>query len=186
MVVGRVEYLTDDLCHSALLHGAHIFPFVKQFHIQTGGFGAPQAQDRNAFPVLPRNHQVVGNGFDDGSTFVLDIVMATVPPGDDFAVKGNIHRLFGVVHKPHLATGKPEVGGFGLPAVHDPLTENAVLIANGVAHGRVTIGCQTVQIASRQTTQTPVAQTGVGFLIKHFIQFYVKVRQGLREGIHQP
>ena len=67
--------------------------------------------------------------------------------------------------QPDFAAGKPEIGHFGLPAVHQLLLEDAGFIKNGIAHGRITLRGKAVQIAGGKPAEAAVAEARVGFTV---------------------
>ena len=87
--------------------------------------------------------------------------------------------------QPHLTAGQPVVGALLLPAVHDLLLEDAVLVQDGVAGAADAGGGHAVQIAGSQTAQTAVAQTCIGLFLKNAVQIDVGVGQCLLSNLVQ-
>ena len=112
-------------------------------------------------------------------------VVLVVPLLLDVAAKADFHGAFGHLLQPDAAAGQPGVGQLGLPAVHQLLAEQAVLVPQGVAHGRVALGGQAVHKAGGQAAQAAVAQARVGLLLVEVIQLDAVVRQGLAEVLLQ-
>ena len=93
------------------------------------------------------------------------MVEAAFPRLDGLTVKADLLCLIGVALDPDLTAGQPVVGSLLLPAVHDLLLEDAVLIQDGVAGAGDAVGGHAVQIAGGQTAQTAVAQARIGLLL---------------------
>ena len=104
---------------------------------------------------------------------------AVVPVLVDLAVKADLHSLIRVTLQPHLTAGQPVVGALLLPAVHDLLLEDAVLVQDGVAGAADAGGGHAVQIAGCQTAQTTVAQTGIGLFLEDAVDVDVSSGQSL-------
>ena len=104
---------------------------------------------------------------------------AVVPVLVDLAVKAHFHSLIGVALQPDLTAGQPVVGTLLLPAVHDLLLEDAVLVQDGVAGAADAGGGHAVQIAGSQTAQTAVAQTCIRLFLKDAVNADISVGQGL-------
>ena len=99
----------------------------------------------------------------------------------DAAVEVDFHGALGHPLHPHVAAGQPGVGQLGLPAVHQLLAEQAVLVPQGVAHGGVPLGGQAIHKAGGQAAQAAVAQARVGLLLVEVLQLDAVVGQGLLE-----
>ncbi len=110
---------------------------------------------------------------------MLKIMVVVLPIFVYLPVKANLNRLVGNGNKPRAAAGKPVIGKLGLPAVNYFLFEDTVLIAYGIACCGIIAGCQTVHIASRQSAQTAVAETRVGFLLINSVQLYAHIPESL-------
>ena len=82
---------------------------------------------------------------------------AALPGLNGLTVKADLLRLVGVALDPDLTAGQPVVSGLLLPAVHNLLLEDAVLIQDGIAGAGDAVGGHAVQIAGGQTAQTAVA-----------------------------
>ena len=107
---------------------------------------------------------------------------AVIPVLADLAVKADLDGLIGVALQPDLTTGQPVVSALLLPAVHDLLLENAVLVQDGVAGAG---GGHAVQIAGSQTAQTAVAQACIGLFLKDALDVDVGICQHLLGNIFQ-
>ena len=101
------------------------------------------------------------------------------------SAKANITGKLGAIDLPDMTFTEPIVGPFHLPAVIDGLPEHAISIAQAVTcYGQ----CQcraTVQKTGGQSTQTPIAQTGIVFQSLHLFQSNTQLSQRLTELIGQ-
>ena len=177
VVVVGVEDLADEFRRGVLADGVAVLAGVEALHVEIGGLGLPQAQLGHALPVVALDIHVAGHGDDAGVVLVDDVVEAALPALFDLAVKLDFNALVGMALQPHLAAGQPVVGFFLLPAVHDLLLENAVLVEDGVAGAGNAGGGHAVQIAGGQTAQTAVAQARVRLFVVDVLQLDVRVRQ---------
>ena len=165
VVIVGVQDLGNQLGRSRLADGGVVVAGVEAAHIKAGGLSLPQTQFGNAVAAVTGHIHIVGHGDDRVIILVLDVVEAALPGLDSLAVKTDLLGLIGMALDPDLTAGQPVVGSFLLPAVHDLLLENAVLIQDGVAGAGDAVSSHAVQIAGSQAAQTAVAQAGIGFLI---------------------
>ncbi len=93
------------------------------------------------------------------------MVVLVVPVLGQVALEVDVDNSVGLLNKPAFAAGEPVVGKLGLPAVLDLLLENAVLIADRVAHSGISVGSETVQIAGGKSAQTAVSKTCVRLIL---------------------
>ena len=186
VVVVGVEDLADELRRGVLADGVAVLAGVEALHVEVRRFGLPQAQLGNAGPVVALNVHVAGHGDDAVVVLVDDVVEAALPALLDLAVKLDLDALVGVALQPHLTAGQPVVGLFLLPAVHDLLLEDAVLVQDGVAGAGDAGGGHAVQVAGGQTAQAAVAEARVGLFVVDALQLDVGVRQNGLGHIRQP
>ena len=177
MVVVGVEDLGDQLGRSALADGGVVVAGVEAAHVKAGRLGLPQTQLGHALGAVAGHIHVVGHGDDAVVVLVLDMVEAAVPGLDGLAVEADLLGLVGVGLDPHLAAGQPVVGSLLLPAIHDLLLEDAVLIQDGIAGARDAVGGHAVQVAGGQAAQAAVAKARVGFLGIDVVDLDVSVGQ---------
>ena len=179
MVIVGVQHLGNQLCIGVLAHCSVVVAQREAGHIKIGGLCLPQTQLGNALAVVALHIHVGRNGHDAVVVGVLDVVEAVVPVLTDLAVKTDLHGLIRVALQPHLTAGQPVVGTLLLPAVHDLLLEDAVLVQDGVAGAADAGGGHAVQIAGSQTAQTAVAQTCIRLFLKDAVNADISVGQGL-------
>jgi len=179
MVVVGVQHLGDELGVGVLAHGGVVVAQREAGHIKIGGLCLPQTQLGNALAVVALHIHVGGNGHDAVVVGVLDVVEAVVPVLVDLAVKADLHSLVRVALQPDLAAGQPVVGTLLLPAVHDLLLEDTVLVQDGVTSAADAGGGHAVQVAGSQTAQTAVAQACIGLFLKDAVNVDVSIRQSL-------
>ena len=163
MVVGGVENLGNGLGHGVMLQGADIVAPGEGRHIEaTGLLRAPQGQLVDLVGAVAGDKQVMGNRHNRAVVHMGHPELAVVVPLPGFAAQAHLHGVIFPGLEPHVAHIEPVVGELHLPAVHDLLAENAELIADGKARGRVFAAGEAVHIAGSQAAQTAVAQTRVG------------------------
>ena len=138
MIVRRIENLGNDFRLVFFLHAAQVVSLGKQLHIEVRDIPcSPQAQNGNGVAVFARNHHIVRNGLDLFIPAVSNVQTVFRPVFLDPAVELYGKRFIASLREPDLAAGKPDVGKLSLPAVHDFLLEQAVIIANGIPHRRI-------------------------------------------------
>ena len=179
VVIVGVQDLGDQLCGSRLADSGVIVAGVEAAHIKAGCLGLPQAQLGNALRAVTGNVHIVGNSNDRVVVFVLDMVETALPGLDSLAVKADLLCLVGVGFDPHLAAGQPVVSGFLLPAVHDLLLEDAVLIQNRIAGAGDAVGSHAIQVAGSQTAQAAVAEACIRLLLINGVDLDIGVSQNL-------
>jgi len=179
-VVVGIENLGDDLRQLALLHGLHVLAAVEVAHVDlVDGLGAPGAQEVDLGAVIAHHGDVVGHGLHGLVVQVAVVGAAVVLIGFDAAAEVDLHRVLGVGDLPDVAAGQPVVGYLHLVAVHQPLAEQAELIADGATHGGQLQRGQGIQEAGRQAAQAAVAQAGLRLLLEHDGAVDAQLVQGL-------
>ena len=179
VVVVGVQDLADQLGGGVLGDGAAVIARVEAAHIKVRGLGLPQAQLGHAVSIVALHVHIAGHGQNAVVVHVLHVVEVAVPGLLDLAVKANFHGLVGVALQPDLAAGQPVVGPLLLPAVHDLLLEDAVLVQNAVTGAGNAGGGHAVQIAGGQAAQAAVAQAGVRLFLIDGLQLDVGLGQRL-------
>ena len=99
-------------------------------------------------------------------------------------VELHLDGFVGPRHFPRVGPGEPVVGLFVLPAVADGLPENAVFVAQAVAHAGNAERRHRIEETRRQPAQSAVAETGVRLLLDDLqrIKFVLSGRTGSRPG----
>ena len=175
MVIRGIENLAYDLRHGVLLHGAQIIALVEGVHINFRAFRAPEAQDADSLAVLAGDHHIIGHGVDFLRVLYVDAVIAVLPVINNFAFEADIDALLLARDEPNFTAGKPEIGHLGLPAVNKLLLEDSVFIENGVAHSEIAVGCERIEIASREAAETAVAETRVRLAVIELVELDAEV-----------
>jgi len=186
VVVVGVQHLGDELGACVLAHRGVVVAQREAGHIKIGGLGLPQAELCHALAVVALHIHIGGHSHDAVVVGVLDIMEAVIPVLVDLAVKADFHSLIGVALQPDLTAGQPVVGTLLLPAVHDLLLEDAVLVQDGVAGAADAGGGHAIQVAGSQTAQTAVAQACIGLFLKDAVDADVGISQCFLGHIFQP
>lgn len=71
---------------------------------------------------------------------------------------------------PRVGPGEPVVGLFELTAAAEGLSEDALLVAQAVAHGGELEGGHGVEEAGGESSEAAVAEAGIGFLLEDFAE----------------
>ena len=90
-----------------------------------------------------------------------DLKAAVIDPLAHLAAEFDLDRVVLAGAEPYVAHLQPVVGELHLPAVDNLLTEDAELIANGIARHVISQTSCRVHIAGGQPAETAVAETGV-------------------------
>ena len=85
-------------------------------------------------------------------------------------------------HFPRVRAAQPVVGLFVLPAVSNGLFEDAVLVAQAIAHRRQLHGRHGFDETGGQASQASVAQAGIRLLVEQFVPIDVLLAAGLQHG----
>ncbi len=167
-VVVGVEDLGDDLRQLALLHGLGVLAAVEVQHVDLRhGLGGPGAQEVDLGGIVAHHGDVVGHGLHGLVVQVAEHHAPALLGHLHAAAEVHLHGVLGVGDLPDVALGQPVVRHLHLVAVHQLLAEQAVLIADGAAHGGQLQRGQAVQEARCQAAQTAVAQAGLRLLLEH-------------------
>ncbi len=184
VVVSGVENLGDDLGHGALLHALDICALGEEVHIErVGTLGVPEAERVDLLSSVARDQHIARQGDDGVIAGVLGVIVAeAVPMRGDLAAEADLDHVLIAGDEPALGGAAPVVGDLGLLAVLEALAENAELIADGIARGLQAEGGHAVHIAGGETTQTAVAEAGVGLGLKNVARAAAQILQRAGEG----
>ena len=183
LVLG-VEHLGDDLGQFALLGCARKVAPAEGGQVDAlGRAGAPQAQAVDDVGIIADDGDVIRHG-DDGLVVLEGYAQAAIHP---LLLQGAAEvDLDGVLQRgdlPGVAVFEPAVGQLDLLAVDDALAEQAVLIADGAAHGGQVQRGERIHEAGGQAAQAAVAQRGLGLLAQHVLHLDAQVvKRGLIVG----
>ena len=183
VVIFRIEDLCDGLCHSFLLHSAHIVAAVEELHIKFVGFRTPDAQHGNALAVHAGNIQIVRDRHNGVIVLMTYGMVVVMPLLFNVAVEVHLNGAFVDLLHPDLAARKPEVRQLRLPTLNELLAENTVFIAQGIAHGRVALCCKAVKEAGGKTAEAAVAKAGVRLLFVKVIELYAHFGKCFAEAV---
>ena len=179
-VVVGIEDLGDDLRQLALLHGLGVLAAVEVQHVDLRhGLGGPGAQEVDLGAVVAHHGDVVGHGLHGLVVQVAEHHAPALLGHLHAAAEVHLHGVLGMGDLPDVALGQPVVRHLHLIAVHQLLAEQAVLIADGAAHGGQLQRGQAVQEAGRQAAQAAVAQAGLRLFLEHHGAVDAQLVQGL-------
>ncbi len=138
-------------------------------------------------PAVARNQLVETNGID-----VAGVDPAMRLPGCrvfgrlEPAAESNCESHVAGGSLPYVAQPQPAARDFALTAVgaYD-LRENAVVVPDAVAHGRVLQRGEGIQKTCRQTSQAAVAQPRIDFLRRDVFEIVSQFPQGIARLLHQ-
>ena len=116
--------------------------------------------------AVARDLHVAGDSQHLGLTLGHDMQPPVVPELADRAAEADGLGLLRLGQQPRAAEVLPVVRQLDLLAVDDALTENAELIADGIARGGDVERRHRVEIARGQAAEAAVAETRVGLAFK--------------------
>ena len=180
-VVG-VEDAGDALRERLLLHRAHVVAAVEGLEVdQVAALRRPQAQ-RVDVPPAPADHRrVVGDGQDALAAFPdLHSLALGVALLADMAIEADRVDRIGALELPGIAEGEPVLRPLDLPAVVEPLLEQAVLVADAVTVGSDAQCRHAVEQAGGEPAQAAIAQGSVGLDLEHRLGIDAERAHGLR------
>ena len=108
-------------------------------------------------------------------------VVLVVPLLLDVAVEMHLDGVLIDFLHPYLAARQPEVRQLGLPALDELLAEDAVLVAQRVAHCRVALRGEAVEEACREAAEAAVAEAGVRLLLIECVELRTHIGERLAE-----
>ncbi len=177
-VVLGVEHLGDALRQRLLLHRASVVPVVEDLEVEVvGGLGRPEPQVVDRVVVVAGHRHVVGHGLHllgldpAAAQLAVDLLLLHA------AVKVDRHGALVAGDLPDVAQAQPGVGVLHLPAVLQPLLEDAELIADAVAVARQGQRGHGVEEAGRQAAQAAVAQARIGLVLQQPTQVDAVLQQ---------
>ena len=163
-VVG-IEHPGQGLGGQRLRHRADEVAAAEGLEIEVlGGGRGPEPEGVDGLAAVAHHRPVEGDADQAGGP-AGDRAQRPLPHLER-AVQPDLHLLVGARHLPGVRAAQPVVRLLLLPAVLDGLPEDAVLVAQPVAHGRELHGGHRVEEAGGQAPQPAVAQARVGFLFE--------------------
>ena len=84
---------------------------------------------------------------------------------------------------PRVAVDQPVVGLFNLAAVHNTLTEHAVLVANPISNARQPYGRDGIEKTGRQPSQATIAKRSIGLDFNQGVEISTQLLTGLLAGV---
>ena len=185
MVVLGIEHLADDVGQIALQRLV-VIAAGEGAEVQSlpGAAGAPHAQGVDGVAVVAGDGHIIRHGQHLMGVAHLKIGATVHLVGFHAAAEMHLHGVVGGGHFPGVAVFQPVIGHFHLLAVHDALAEQAILIADGAAHGGHIQGGQAVHETGRQTAQAAVAQAGLRLLTEDAAPADAQLQQGFAHVVH--
>ncbi len=126
-------------------------------------FDGPEAQRVDGLATVADHGPVIGNAgqrrrvaFNNAQCSVANL---------ERDVQFHLNRFVGARHFPRIRPGEPVVGLFALPAIADALLENAILVAQAVAHARNAQRRHRIEETRREPAQAAIAEARIRFLL---------------------
>ena len=146
-------------------------------------FGVPKSESVDGFVVVADNRHVVRDSHNGHCVFVDEFQRAVgLLLHVSVAVEFDVDGFVGLAIFPSETVAQPVVGNFNLLTLNDFLFEETVLITDGAAVTGQTVSRERIDKARRQTTETAVAETCVGFFLINVVEVQVEVFEDFAEG----
>ena len=169
-VVVRIENLCEILRENLVLHRCDVRTLVEVRKIEFVKCARTPQTKRVDGMLVSDNRQIVRNTLHGDSRMPGPLQF---PVGSAFALnmssKGHRLRIFRPFDFPRISILEPVVGLLHLLAVDDLLAEDAVVVANAVAHGSEVERGHRIEIACCETSQTSIAKACI----------HLKIAQGV-------
>ena len=175
MVVVRVEHLGDRLSRGSRTHRVDIVAPVERLHVEPRALGLPKTQNRHALALEAGDVHIIRNRVDRLVIHMVDRVVAILPALLDPAPEMYRDRTVGFAGQPDRTARQPVVRGFGLPAVDDPLLEDAEFVEERIPHCREVLGGHRVEVAGCKPPQAAVAKAGVRLQLEDLRDVHVEL-----------
>ena len=104
----------------------------------------------------------------------------------DLSAESHLDGVLFALPEPYLSVGEPVVGELHLPAVDDPLAEDAEFIEDGESRDGIVHGRGRVHVAGGETSEAAVAEARVMLAFNYVVQIQVMFLQDLPGVFQQP
>ena len=171
MIVGGIEHLGNELRLIVLAHDFIVVALRKELHVEVLlCAGTPQAKHAHRLGIGARNHHVVGDRLDFLGIAVDGLHAVVRPALLDLTVEFDDELLVAALGEPAFAAGEPHIGKLDLPAVHDLLLEETVLIEDGKTHGGIVLRRKSVQKTGGEAAESPISEPCIGLFFIEILQ----------------
>ena len=178
-VVVRIEDLGQVLGPHLARDGVRVGPLVEVVEVKViDRLRAPEAKRVDGVAIAD-DRQVIGKTFDDLVRHPDPLLAPVFGETLDVSAEVDVLRVFRTLHLPRIAVLQPRIRLLDLTAVDDLLAENAVVIAETVAHAREVQRRHRVEIAGRETSEATVAEARVRLEVTKVVPVDAEVLEGL-------
>ena len=168
-VVVRIEDLREVLGEHLRLDGLDVRALVEVLEVKlVDGLRAPETERVHGVTVAD-DRNVVRHALDRLGRHPDPLLASALGEALDMAAEVHVLRVLHALHLPRIAVLEPAVRFLDLVAVDDLLTENAVVVADAVAHAREVQRRHRVDVARRETAEAAVAEARVGLAIAEVV-----------------
>ena len=168
----RIQETGNLLGLVLVLQGPAVIPVTKLvIHVFPGILRFPQPQGIHDPVLVTQNGYVVRYG-PHGIVMFMDADQLSVFAGThvSFPAKPDIHGLIRFFYFPRESVAKPGIRQFHLLPVDNSLIKQPVLVTDTASVSRQAQGRHGINKAGCQPAQATVAQTGIRFFRKNFLQ----------------
>jgi hypothetical protein len=163
-IVG-IEHAGQRFGGQRLGHRADELAMAELLEVEIVGRGRrPQPQRVDVVPAIAHDRPVERDA-DQGRGLARDGAQPAAAQLER-AVEVDLDRLVESRHLPRIRALQPVVGLLALPAIGQRLPEDAVLVAQPVAHRRQLAGGQGIEEAGGEPAEPAIAEPGVGLLVE--------------------
>ena len=168
-VVVRIQHLREVLGKHLLLDRLDVRALVEVREVEVvNGLRAPEAQRVDRL-VVADDREVVWNALHRLGGDPVPLLPAVVAPALDVSAEMDVLRVLGARHLPRVAVLQPVVRLLDLAAVDDALAEDAVVVAESVAHSREVQRRHRVDVARGEASEAAVAEPRVRLVVAQVV-----------------
>ncbi|OQB89404.1 MAG: hypothetical protein BWX86_02467 [Verrucomicrobia bacterium ADurb.Bin122] len=180
-LIVRIKHLGNGLALCLFAHRLDPAAAVEGFEVKLlGGFRGPQAQEVHRLGAVAHDRNVVGHAEDALRLHPAGRrVAAVVEIVDHLPIEVDFQRVLRAADFPRITVDQPVVGMLDLVAIDELLLEQAVLVVDAVADGRVVVRGERIEEARGEAAETAVAQAHVLFQRAHGLEVHAERAHGL-------
>ncbi len=182
VVVVRIQHLYDIAGHILRLHGLLVVTFIKLLQMEgVLRLSIPDTEGIHHMVAVAHHRCIIGNGNHGLIALLHEMQLAVLVDGLYPAAEAHFLGKLCPTQLEGIAVPQPVIRHLSLVTVGNLLLEHTVLITDTAAAGPVAQGCQGIQEAGSQTSQTAVAQCPIRLLVLERGEIQSQLLDGLAD-----